>query len=411
MALYAYKGFDARGKNVSGLKDAESPKSLRAVLRKDGIMVATIEESLGDKKAQAVEKAGAFSLKASMERVSAQELAVSTRQLATLIGAAIPLVDALTALVDQIEHPRLRSVYGQIKQRVNEGASLADAMADHPKVFSGLFVNMIRAGESSGALDVVLIRLADFTENQAKLTQKIVGAMFYPAIMVMMAVVVVGIMMTFVVPKIVKIFENQKAALPLPTEILILASDGFRNFWWVVVLLMIGAAFWFTRFRKTVDGRKKIDQFKLKMPFFGEVMRMLAVARFTRTLSTLLGSGVPLLVAFEIVKNIVNNVILTEAIEQARGSIQEGESIAAPLKRSGQFPPIVTHMIAVGEKSGQLEEMLGKIADAYDSQVESRVMMVTSLLEPILIIAMGAAVAFIVFAILLPMLQMGSFAK
>jgi general secretion pathway protein F len=411
VALYVYKGFDARGKNITGLRDAESPKSLRAVLRKDGIMVASIEESLGDKKAQAVQKAGGFSLKTSMERISAQDLAVSTRQLATLIGASIPLVDGLTALVDQIEHPRLRSIYGQIKQRVNEGASLADAMADHPKVFSGLFVNMIRAGESSGALDVVLIRLADFTENQAKLTQKITGAMFYPAIMVMMAVVVVGIMMTFVVPKIVKIFENQKAALPLPTTILILLSDGVRNFWWVAILMMVGAGFWFSRFSKTEEGRKKLDRFKLNMPFFGEVMRMLAVARFTRTLSTLLASGVPLLVAFDIVKNIVNNVILTQAIEQARSSIQEGESIAAPLKRSGEFPPIVTHMIAVGEKSGQLEEMLGKIADSYDNQVESRVMMVTSSLEPLLIVAMGGVVAFIVFAILLPMLQMGNFAN
>jgi general secretion pathway protein F len=411
MPVYAFKGFDARGKNITGLRDADSPKSLRAVLRKDGIMVASIEESIGDKKAEAQKAAGLNFLKGGIERVSAQELAVSTRQLATLIGASIPLVDGLTALVDQIEHPRLRSVYGQIKQRVNEGASLADAMADHPKIFTGLFVNMIRAGESSGALDVVLNRLADFTENQAKLTQKITGAMFYPAIMVLMAVVVVGIMMTFVVPKIVKLFENQKAALPLPTMILITISDGLRSFWWVIVLAMIGAGFWFSRFRKTEDGRKKLDQFKLNMPFFGQVMRMLAVARFTRTLSTLLASGVPLLVAFDIVKNIVNNVILTAAIEQARGSIQEGESIAAPLKRSGQFPPIVTHMIAIGEKSGQLEEMLGKIADAYDSQVETRVLMVTSLLEPILIIAMGGAVAFIVFAILLPMLQISSFAK
>jgi general secretion pathway protein F len=413
MGLYAYKGFDSRGKNVQGLRDADSPKSLRAMLRKDGIMASSIEESLADGKANAGGKNDAFApLKAKIERgISAQDLAVSTRQLATLIGAAIPLVDALNALVDQIEHPRLRTVYGQIKQRVNEGASLADAMADHPKVFSGLFVNMIRAGESSGALDVVLIRLADFTENQAKLTQKIVGAMFYPAMMVMMAVVVIGIMMTFVVPKIVKIFENQKAALPLPTEILIFISEAFRGYWWVGLLLMIGTGVWFSRFRKTKDGQRKIDAFKLKMPFFGEVMRMLAVARFSRTLSTLLASGVNLLVAFDIVKNIVNNVIMTEAIELARGSIQEGESIAAPLKRSGQFPPIVTHMIAVGEKSGQLEEMLGKIADAYDSQVESRVMMVTSLLEPILIIAMGMAVAFIVFAILLPMMQISSFAK
>jgi general secretion pathway protein F len=257
----------------------------------------------------------------------------------------------------------------------------------------------------------VLNRLADFTENQAKLTSKIVGAMFYPIIMLCMAVVVVGIMMTFVVPKIVKLFENQKTALPLPTQILIGFSNLTQNYWWVLVILLAGAGYWFSRWKKTPEGTRGFDAFKLKMPFFGQVMRMLAVARFSRTLSTLLSSGVPLLVAFDIVKNIVNNTILTEAIEQARGSIQEGESIAAPLKRSGQFPPIVTHMIAIGEKSGQLEEMLGKIADAYDQQVESRVMAVTSLLEPIMIIAMGGTVAFIVFAILMPMLEMSSFAK
>jgi general secretion pathway protein F len=408
MPVYAYKGFDARGKAIAGQRDAESPKTLRSILRRDGIMVASVEESMGG--TQKAATAG-LNRKIGGERVSSQDLAISTRQLATLIGASIPLVEALSALVDQIDHPQLRGVYGQIKQRVNEGASLADAMSEHPKVFSGLYANMIRAGESSGALDVVLNRLADFTENQAKLQQKIVGAMFYPAIMMLMAIVVVGIMMTFVVPKIIKLFENQKVALPLPTQILIFISNFTRDYWWVVLLAMVGAAFWFRRFRKTEEGKRKLDQIKLTMPFFGQVMRALAVARFSRTLSTLLSSGVPLLVAFDIVKNIVNNRIILEAIDQARASVQEGESIAAPLKRSGEFPPIVTHMIAIGEKSGQLEDMLGKIADAYDSQVETRIGMVTSLLEPVMIIAMGVTVAFIVFAILMPMLQMSSFAK
>ena len=411
MAVYAYKGFDAKGKPIAGMRDSDSPKTLRNILRRDGIMVSSIEESLSAAQKTAGQKTGGFSISIGGDRVSSEELSVATRQLATLINASIPLVDALNALVDQVEHPKLRAVLGSIKQRVNEGASLADAMAEHPKIFNNLFVNMIRAGESSGALDIVLNRLADFTENQAKLQQQVGGAMVYPAIMILVAVGVIGIMMTFVVPKIVRLFENQKQALPLPTTMLIWASNFTRDYWWAVLLAIAALIFWFTRFRRTPEGQRKLDQFKLSAPFFGQVMRALAVARFARTLSTLLSSGVPLLVAFDIVKNIVNNKIILEAIESARAAVQEGESIAAPLKRSGQFPPIVTHMIAVGEKSGQLEAMLGKIADAYDAQVESRIGMVMSLLGPMLIIVMGVTVGFIVFAILAPMLQMTNFAK
>jgi len=404
MTVYAYKGFDARGKPISGLRDAESPRALRQHLRKDGVMINQVTENT-----QAPSAGGKVAK--SRGRVSAQELAMSTRQLATLVGAAIPLVDALAALADQVEHPALRATIAQIRQRVNEGAALGDAMAEHPRIFNTLFVNMIRAGETSGALDIVLNRLSDFTENQAKLQQKIIGTMFYPIIMIGMAFGVVGILMTFVIPKITRLFESQKAALPLPTMVLIGLSNFIKDYWWLAILMVFGAVTWVRRYYATPKGRERIDARLLHVPIFGELIRMLAVTRFSRTLATLLSSSVPLLTAFDIVKSIITNKTLAAAIEDARSAIQQGESIAAPLKRSGEFPPIVTHMIAVGEKSGQLEDMLFKIADAYDAQVDARLIALTSILEPLIIVIMGLVVGFIVFSIMLPMLQLSSFAK
>ena len=244
MTVYAYKGFDARGKPISGLRDAESPRALRQHLRKDGVMINQVTENTQAPVAGKIAK--------SRGRVSAQELAMSTRQLATLVGAAIPLVDALAALADQVEHPSLRATIAQIRQRVNEGAALGDAMAEHPRIFNTLFVNMIRAGETSGALDIVLNRLSDFTENQAKLQQKIIGTMFYPIIMIGMAFGVVGILMTFVIPKITRLFESQKAALPLPTMVLIGFSNFVKDYWWLVILMVVGGVYWFRRYYLTV---------------------------------------------------------------------------------------------------------------------------------------------------------------
>ena len=409
MAVYAYRGFDAKGKAISGERDVDSVRTLRVQLKKEGIFVNYLEEKSAQ--ASAIEHNKSFFKKNLSGGISSQQLAIATRQLATLVGASIPLVDALSALVEQVDHPLLRSTLSFIKQRVNEGGSLGDAMADHPRVFSPLFINMIRAGESSGALDVVLNRLADFTENQAKIKSKLIASMFYPMIMMFMAIGVVSLMMIVVVPKIVRIFENQKASLPLPTVVVMAISNVLQDYGLYMLLGLILFIYWFSRYKKTEKGKQKVDAWLLKMPVFGNLIRMLAVARFSRTLATLLESGVQLLVALDIVKNIVNNYVLTQAIETARLSIQEGESISAPLKRSLQFPPIVTHMIAIGEKSGQLEPMLIKIADAYDTEAESRILAMTSILEPVIIIMMGGVVGLIVFSIILPMLQMSSFAK
>jgi general secretion pathway protein F len=423
MPVFEYSGLTEAGKNVRGVKDAENRKVLRSLLRKDGIFLTDVRaaDALAAANAAANPSTGKIELSGqglSREvdlrmvfgtRVSGQDLAIATRQLATLIGAGITLVESLSALVDQVEHPRLKRILGIVRQKVNEGSSLADALAEHPKVFTTLYVNMIRAGESSGALDVVLIRLADFTENQAALRNKIIGAMLYPAIMVLVGLAIVGILFIVVIPKVTKIFEDMNVALPWTTQILITTSNFALNYWYAILVAVPLLAWAFRRYISTEKGLNWWDRTKLRAPIFGEVVRMLALARFAKTLATLLSSGVPLLTALDIVKNIVNNSILAKVIEDARDAIREGESIAAPLKRSGQFPPLVHHMIAIGEKSGQLEQMLQNIARSYDAQVDIRVSAMTSLLEPIMIVMMGGGVAFIVFSILMPIMQLNTF--
>ncbi|MFL5425972.1 MAG: type II secretion system inner membrane protein GspF [Myxococcales bacterium] len=426
MPVFEYSGLTEAGKNVRGVKDAENRKVLRSLLRKDGIFLTDVRAAEGAAIAASsssssrpvtgkIELSGqGLSREVDLRqvfgsRVSGQDLAIATRQLATLIGAGITLVDALTALVDQIEQPRLKRIIGIVRQKVNEGSSLADALAEHPKVFTTLYVNMIRAGESSGALDVVLVRLADFTEAQAALRNKIMGAMLYPAIMLLVGLGIVGILFIVVIPKVTTIFADMNVSLPWTTQILITTSTFARDYWYLMLASIPLFVWAMRRYLKTTRGRAWWDRTKLNAPIFGELVRMLSLARFAKTLATLLSSGVPLLTALDIVKNIVNNSILSKVIEDARDAIREGESIAAPLKRSGQFPPLVHHMIAIGEKSGQLEEMLQNVARSYDAQVEVRVSALTSLLEPIMIVGMGVGVAFIVFSILMPIMQLNTF--
>jgi general secretion pathway protein F len=414
MPVFEYSGLTEAGKSIRGLRDAESARALRAVLRKDGVYLTESRAADAGTVAAGGPKGAGLAREVDVRaifgsRVSALDLAVTTRQLSTLIGAGIPLVDSLTALVEQVEHPRLKKILGVVKQRVNEGASLADALADHPKVFTNLYVNMIRAGESSGALDVVLGRLADFTEASAQLRNKLLGAMLYPAIMILLGIIIVGVLFAVVIPQVTRIFEDMNVALPWTTRILIAVSSFARDYWYVILIAVPLSIWLLRRYLKTPRGRARFDRVQLKAPVFGELIRMLAIARFAKTLATLLSSGVPLLTALDIVKNIVHNTVLSGVIESARDAIREGESIAAPLKRSGEFPPLVHHMIAVGEKSGQLEEMLQNVARSYDAQVDMRVAALTSMLEPAMIVVMGVGVAFIVFSILMPIMQLNTF--
>ncbi len=407
MAVYEFRGINASGKEIKGVRDAENVRALRMVLRRDGVILTqALEEAEAKKKKSREVDFGRY-----FRRVSAVDVAMATRQLATLLKAGVPLVESMSALIDQLDNPELKAALTQTRDKVNEGSSLADALRAHPTIFQGLYVNMVAAGEASGTLEAVLARLADFLESQSKLKNKVASALAYPAFMALMSLATVGIMMVVVVPKVTSIFEDFQQALPWYTRLLIFTSDMVVGYWWLILAAMFGAFYAWRRWVNTPDGRLKWDRWLLTVPLFGKLFTMVAVSRFARTLSTLLASGVPLLQAMEITRNVLGNVELMRVIEEAASSIREGESIAAPLKRSGRFPPIVTHMIAIGERTGQLEEMLEHVAHAYDNQVETRVQMMTSLLEPAMIVIMGGISGSIAFSILMPLMRINEFVQ
>ncbi len=402
MAVYAYRGVDARGKSVKGVRDADSAKALRTVLRRDGILATEILEQ-----SEAARKAARdIDFKRLFRRITELDVAVATRQLSVLLRSGVPLVEALSALIDQLDHPDLKAAFTDTRNQVNEGSTLADALKAHPKIFPSLYTNMVAAGEASGTLEEVLGRLAEFLDDQAQLQSKVRGALAYPVVMAVVVVLILFLMMSVVVPKVTAIFENFNQTLPWYTRLLIFVSDVFGDYWWLIGALIAGGIYWFRRWKATEEGRRKWDLFVLEVPLFGPLLTMVAVARFARTLSTLLASGVPVLTAMDITKNVLGNTELMRVVEDARESVREGEGIAKPLREGDRFPPIVTHMIAVGERSGQLEEMLLHVADAYDQQIEVRVGALTSILEPLLIVVMGAVVGGIAFAILMPLLRL-----
>jgi len=408
MPVYQYKGLTAKGKTISGVAEASGPFELQKKLAQENIYLTEV----GEAKVSVATASGAsvlrkeVSLRSVFERVRQSDVAIMTRQLATLLRASVPMSEALQALVAQQENKRFRAMLATVREKVREGSSLADALSEHKEAFSDLYVNMVRVGEASGTLDIVLSRLADFLESSVRLRSKIIAAMIYPILMVCVAFVIVTIMMLFVIPKVTEMFEEMGGQLPLVTRILIAISHTFANTWFIVFPLLGVGVYYLRRYTRTEKGRLWADSLVLRMPVFGATIRLIAVARFARTLATLLNGGVPVLTALDIAKNIVNNVVLAKAIEEARLAVREGESIAKPLEKSGQFPPMMTHMIAIGEQSGQLEEMLLNVADAYDSEVENKVTTLTAVLEPVMIVGMGLMVTFLVFAILMPMLKM-----
>ena len=400
MPLYAYRGLDVDGRSVGGVVDADSPRGARQKLRRTGVFPTDLKEE----RAATPLAVRAFAQRS--ERVPAAELAAITRQFSTLVAAGLPLVEALGALAEQAERPSLARTLAQVRQEVTEGSSLADALAQHPRLFGSLYVNMVRAGEASGALHVVLDRLADYTENQARLLGKVRSALTYPAIMLLLSATILFFLLSYVVPKVTRIFQETHQQLPLPTRLLLGVSDFVAQWWWLLLMLLAAVTVGVMRWARTPSGRERIDRLTLDVPYLGRLAQKLAVARFARTLSTLLASGIGLLPSLDIVKSIVDNTVLTRAIERARDAIREGQSIAPPLRESGLFPPLVVHMVAVGERSGQLEAMLSKAADTYDDEVENAVVALTTILEPIIIVFMGGVVLFIVLAILLPIFEL-----
>lgn len=410
MPVYAYKGIGPSGKNVSGVRDAESPKTLRALMRKDGVVVTDVQLSKGGKtESKGTGLGKEVKLGELLQRVKKTEVAAFTRQLATLMRAGIPLAESLGALFDQVENVKFKSIIGEVRTAVNEGSSLADALGRHPQVFDNLFVSMVRAGELAGNLDDVLARLADFMESSQALKSKVQGAMVYPIIMILVGTGIMAILMIAVVPEITNMFAQQDKALPLNTELLIWASDVIGNYWWLLMIGTAGAIYGFLRWSRSATGRPRWHMFLLKAPLVGPLVRQIAVARFSRTLGTMLSAGVPMLRALETSKEILGNVVLMDVVDKARKAVSEGESLAVTLRRSGHFPAAVTHMIAVGERAGELETMLMRVSDAYDSEVDMKLGRLTTMLEPLMLVLMGGAVAFVVFSILMPIMDMGQF--
>lgn len=405
MPVFNYTGINNKGKKTAGIVDAESERAARVKLRKMGIYPTSLNTS-GKGGPTKLSLNSNVNLDKYFKRIKTQDIAVMTRQLATLVNSGIPLVDSLVALEDQLENIKLKEIITSVREKVTGGSKLSDSMKGYPKVFNNLYVNMINAGENSGTLDLVLDRLADFTESQARLKSRIMGAMIYPIIMSVVGTLLMIGLMTFVVPQLTKLFLDMRATLPLPTRILMAVSNIFVNYWYLLILAVVLAIFGVRKWLRTDSGHEYYDQKVLKIPLFGKLIRMIAISRFSRTLSTLLASGVPLLVSMDIVRNIVTNRVLKRVIEATKTSVQEGESIAEPLRRSGEFPPIVTHMITIGEKTGQLEKMLERVADTYDTQVDTTISSLMTLLEPLMILGMALVVAFIVLSILLPILQL-----
>jgi len=408
MAVYAYKGLDGDGKAVKGLIDSENPKSARMRLRRDGIFTTDIHEQVagntvkGSGLAMEVDVAGLF------EKIKPQDIAEVTGQLSTLLAASVPMVEALGAVIEQCEKQKFKVVLTDIREKVTQGTSLAAAMSEHPKVFNNLFVNMVHAGEASGSLDVVFHRLAEYTEAQVRMRSQLTAAMIYPLMMTVVGGLIVLGLFVFVIPKIRRVLESMGKTMPFITQFVLGVSDFFLAYWWLIFIVIGVAVYMFKRWKASPQGQTRWHQFLLTMPIFGPIIRQVAVTRFCRTLSTLLDSGVPILTAIAIVEKVVDNDILAAAIHEAAENISEGESIAVPLKKSGEFPPLVTHMIAIGERTGELEPMLGRVADSYDKRLEATLAGLASLLEPLLILAMGGVVGTIALAVLLPMLDMSS---
>jgi len=403
MPVFEYTALDDRGKSTSGIIDAEGAQAARQKLRTSGIFPVSIKET---QEAQPKKEPGTFSLASRLSRVKPVEVAMMTRQLATLIGAGFPLVSALDALVPQTNSHGFKKILAQIKNLIVEGNSFARALSNYPGQFSPLYVNMVRAGETSGTLEVVLERLADITEKQQALKNRIQTALAYPIFMLIIGTAVLFILLIYIVPSITSIFAEMNQVLPTPTRVLIFLSDFFKSYWWSILIIIAALAMFFNRTKRTEKGRYWIDKTMLILPGIGILVKKLAVARFARTLGSLLENGVSMLIALDIVKNIAGNRLISDSVETAAIEVGKGLGLGVALSGSGIFPQLSIQMIQVGEQSGQLETMLTKISDVFENEVEITILRLTSYLEPVMILVMGSIVAFIVLSICLPIFEM-----
>ena len=402
MPSFAYQAKDASGKTVNGVIEAENERVLRSKLREMNYYVTGITQKGGG-----VLNADLNSVLGKFRGVGEQSLVVFSRQFATMINAGLAMVRCLDVLSVQTEDAQLKPILIAIRRDVEGGSTLANALGKYPKTFTPLFTNMVRAGELGGILDDVLNRLAGFLEKDFNLKKKVKSAMTYPTVILVMAIGIVIFLVTFILPTFIQMFESMQMKLPLPTMILMGFTKGVRNPYILLPSLAVLGVGWFffNRYVSTPVGKRQYDAFKLKLPVFGMLIRKVAISRFCRTLGTLLQSGVPIMQALEIVGKASGNEVVAETVSKVRDSVREGESIAVPLQLSGLFPPLVTQMVSVGEETGNLDGMLSKIADFYDTEVDYMLASLTSLLEPMMILGMGFIVGFIVISVFLPLYQ------
>ncbi|NDC38615.1 MAG: type II secretion system protein GspF [Proteobacteria bacterium] len=399
MPVFEYVAIDAAGRQTKGTVDAENIRSARQRLRAQKLFPTEVKEGTVEPSART--KDVARYIRAT--QVSLKDLSVATRQLATLVAAGLPLVSSLAALAEQTENTTLKRILIQVKEEVEEGATFAKSLNKYPKVFPNLYINMVASGEASGTLDTVLGNVAEYLEGQVELRRKIWSALTYPILMLFMCGAVVVGLLVFVIPRIVEIFVKQGAILPLPTRIVIGLSDFLIAYWYLLAFAVIGITMGVREYYRKDAGKDRLDRWVLALPLYGPLFIKVSTARVSKTLSTLLSSGVGLLGAIDITKNITTNVHMRRALEDARTGVQEGKSLARELTKSGVFPVMLSHMIAIGEKSGALEGMLDKAGKAYEAEVNATLGRLTSLLEPLMMVFVGGIVLIIVVSVLLPM--------
>ncbi len=402
MAVFEYKALEKSGKHVKGIIDADSPVAARRKLREQQLFPTKLKESFSAGRTSANAQEVAFG------GVSTRDLSLMTRQLSVLLNAGMPLSDALGALLEQTSKAKLRKTIFDVRGRITEGMSLADALAGHPRIYSPLYVNMVRAGESSGSLEAVLDRLAGILEHQARLRAKVLSTLAYPCFMVVFAIGIISFLTFFIVPRITELLEKQGQALPPLTKALISTTDFVGSYWYLliggVVALFASWRYWISR----PKGRRTWDRLKLKFPLYGALHLKLVCGRFARILGTMLQSGLTMMRSLNVVSTVVQNTHVEELLEDVKASVRRGQGLASPLRETGLFPPMLIHMTDLGERSGELENMLVKVADIYDEDVQITIDAIVSLLEPIIIVVMGVFVGLLVMSILLPILNLST---
>lgn len=413
MPIFEYKAVDSANKTRKGMVDADSARDARIKLRNESkLFVTDITEKAGKgakgKKKIAIKGITGVEVP---NKLRNDQVAQVTRQMASLLGAGIPLAETMRMVIEQAPDKHLEECFRDMREKVTQGMSLGDAVLMHPAYFTELYSHMIKAGESAGALDQVMIRLAGFLQAQSRLKNKVGAAMIYPTIMVIVGVIVVAILVTVVVPKITQLLRNKGEELPLPTQILITVSDFAQNYWLLVMVLVLACTVGFHLWANSEKGGLLWDRFKLGLPVFGDLQRKQSMARFSTTLATLLRSGVPALQALNVTKSVVDNKVLTRALGEVHDHILEGADIATPMKMTGHFPPMVSYMVGVGEQAGNLEEMLERVAETYDEEVDLATQKLTSLLEPLIIVALAIVVGGIVIAIVMPLMELQRMGK